>query len=122
MANFHVSRADGMVRKCSAKSPETCTADTPSEIKEHFANKADAEKAYEKVMEESAQPQKLTKLREDKFAQKRAEIVNLEDSITTKQKSDGVTDTAALQRLQTAKRELRIAERDNAQQEKLNKN
>ena len=121
MTNFHISQVDGMVRQCNAKSPETCTADTPPEVKEHFTNKADAEKAYEKAMEESAQPQKLTKLREDKFAKKREEIVSLEDHIAAKQKSDGVTDAEAFQRLQKAKRELRIAERDNAQQEKLNK-
>jgi len=61
MTSFHISRKDGMVRQCKAQSPENCTADTPSEIKEHFTSKEEAEKAYEKVMEESRTPQSLTK-------------------------------------------------------------
>lgn len=45
---FHVS-SDGKVRKCQAKTVDSCKA-TKTVLSEHFENKEDAEKAYEKLM------------------------------------------------------------------------
>ena len=45
MSKFHISQ-DGVARRCTAQSPESCTA-TSSELSEHYDTKEEAQKAYE---------------------------------------------------------------------------
>lgn len=45
MSKFHISK-DGVARRCTAQSPESCTA-TPPDLKEHYDTQEEAQKAYE---------------------------------------------------------------------------
>jgi len=45
MSRYHVSQ-DGVARKCTAQSPQSCTA-TSSDLEEHYDTKEEAQKAYE---------------------------------------------------------------------------
>jgi len=53
---YHISK-DGVSRQCRAKSPESCTA-TPSDQKEHYDTKEDAQRAYEEKMKNTFKPLK----------------------------------------------------------------
>lgn len=45
MSKFHISE-DGVARRCTAQSPESCTATSP-DSKEHYDTQEEAQKAYE---------------------------------------------------------------------------
>lgn len=45
MSKYHISQ-DGIARRCTAQSPESCTA-ISSELSEHYNTKEEAQKAYE---------------------------------------------------------------------------
>lgn len=61
-ARYHIS-ADGVARKCQAKTPEACKATIVAMRGQHFDSKPEAEQAYEKVNEEKTlkRHQKQTK-------------------------------------------------------------
>lgn len=49
MANYHIS-ADGNVRKCVAKTVESCRAEKAEGVDQHFSTREEAQEAYEKSM------------------------------------------------------------------------
>lgn len=49
MTNYHIS-ADGNVRKCVAKTVESCRAEKAEGVDQHFSTKEEAQSAYEKSM------------------------------------------------------------------------
>lgn len=61
MTNYHMSD-DGVPRKCSAQTPESCTAGKAEGLEnKHFDNSKDAEQAYGKVMQEKYGDSSLSK-------------------------------------------------------------
>lgn len=48
MKNYHISKNDGQVRICSAKTPQSCTSERPEGLQEHYTDKQLAQTAYEK--------------------------------------------------------------------------
>lgn len=52
MTKFHISK-DGTARQCRAQTPDSCKA-TPSNQKEHYETKEEAQKAYEKNNSQSS--------------------------------------------------------------------
>lgn len=53
MKRYHISKADGMVRACSAQTPESCTAERQEGLDGHYGNIEAARQDYESYMENS---------------------------------------------------------------------
>jgi len=47
MLKYHISKNDGMARKCTAKTIESCRAEKPEGLNEHYSTLEEAQAAYE---------------------------------------------------------------------------